>query len=315
MEKPFWLLFFLFIGISGPGFSQGAVEFYESSLEHMNREELDQALLSVDRALEIDSSVPDYYLQRANIFYKLSMYDKTIKDCYSAMRLKNDIPEVYLLRGKVCQVTESFGGAILFFGKAIKYSSDNELLFDAFLNRGKAYYELGKYYDALSDFQSARDINTRSLELLLSMSESFLKINVIDKAHSTLMAAVEIDSSYSPLYEVLGRVAKTKKDYPEAIEAYKKYCELNPGSASAHCMLSEGYLLNGDYEKGMENINIAQSLSPEDPMVFKIKGLIYLRKNEFENGCNNLFRALQLGYLEQYGYDLLDIYLTECEGK
>jgi hypothetical protein len=28
-----------------------------------------------------------------------------------------------------------------------------------------------------------------------------------------------------------------------------------------------------------------------------------------------MFKAFQLGYLERYGYDTLDIYLRKCEGK
>jgi len=112
-----------------------------------------------------------------------------------------------------------------------------------------------------------------------------------------------------------GRIAMEDRDYPGAINAYGKYCELEPNTGSAYNMLGEAYLMNKDYENSMNALKIAQSLTPNDPMIYKLKGLVYLEQDDHENGCNTLFRAFQLGYLEQYGYDLLDIYLEKCESQ
>lgn len=315
VKRTNWILVFLFISLSNFVFPQNADDLFISGQEYLIRGEYEKALLSIDHVLAIDSSITDYYLLRANIYFKMKVYDKTIRDCYTILKLRSDIPEVYILRGKVCQVTESYGGAILFFGKAIKYSSENESLFEAFLNRGKAYFELRKYYDAKNDFISAYEINQNSLDLLLSMSENYLMINDNKNAFSTLSIAIEIDSLYPPSYALLGSIAINNKNYSEAIIAYKKYCELIPEMAMAYNMLGETYLLNKEYENAMNTINISQSISPNDPMIFKIKGLIYVEQKEYDKGCNNLFRALQLGYLEQYGYDLLEVYLNECEDQ
>ncbi len=313
--KAYWVPVFILFSLSRCAFSQNADEFYISSQDFVEKGELKLALRSIDRALSIDSSIADYYLQRANIHFQMELYDQTIKDCYKALKLKNDNPDIYILRGKVCQITQSYGGAILFFGKAIKYSSENDILFEAFLNRGKAYYELRKYLDAKNDYASAYDIDPESIDLLVSMSENYLKINDKSNALSNLKAAIEIDSSYSPAYELLGRIAIVDQDYPEAILAYRKYCNLQQETASAYNKLGEAYLLNGEYENAMSSLNKSQSLSPVDPMIFKLKGLVYIKQQNHELGCNNLFRAMQLGYLEQYGYDLLDIYLNECEDQ
>jgi tetratricopeptide (TPR) repeat protein len=299
--------------ISPFAYSQYAEEFYAASQDLVEKGEYQLALGSIDKALAIDSSKVNYYLLRANIHFKLEQYDKTIKDCYRAIKLKNDIPEIYILRGKVCQVTESYGGAILFFGKAIKYSSENDILFDAFLNRGKAYFKLKKFSEAKSDFISAYDINPESVDLLVSMSENYLRLKDKDNALSNLRTAIEIDPSYPPAYELLGRIAIDDKEYQEAIIVYNKYCDLLPESASAHNKLGEAYLLNAEYDNAMNTLNMSQTLKPEDPMIFKLKGQVYIKMMEQELGCNNLFRAMQMGYLEQYGFDLLDIYLDECE--
>ena len=105
--------------------------------------------------------------------------------------------------------------------------------------------------------------------------------------------------------EILGRIAMKSNDYPEAIEAYVRYCELRATESTACNLLADAYFKNEDYENALNTLRKSQSLAPDNPMIYKIKGLIYIRQNQNEKGCNNLFRALQLGYLEQYGYDLL----------
>lgn len=106
--------------------------------EHYEQAKYDLALETVNLVIALDSSKADYYLLRANICFKLQLYKEAINDCYKTLRIQPQLPEVYLLRGKLCVVTKSYGGAILFYGKAIQFSSSNDILFQAFLNRGAA---------------------------------------------------------------------------------------------------------------------------------------------------------------------------------
>ena len=294
-------------------FTQEAEQNYRSCLTYYEKGAYQQALHTINKALEIDSSKAEYFLQRANIHYNLGSYDNTIKDCYATLRLRPDVPEVYLLRGKVCIVTKSYGPAILFFGKVLKYTNEGTLRFEAYLNRGKAFSMLNRYEDALADFNEAYTIDNSSLELLLPLSETYLDLKKPDQAIQILNNAIAQNPDYAPVYELLGRIAYENHDFPKAVSAYEEYAILNPNSAEACNTLAGLYLQMNEFVKAFGALDKALTIDPLEPNAYKIKGMIYIAQGDNEKGCNTLFRAMQLGYFEKYSYDLLDIYRSTCE--
>ncbi len=311
--KTYFLVTIVFLLVINRGWGQEAEQHYLSSLEYSEKGAYQQSLHIINKAIAIDSTQTKYFLHRAKVQYFLGSYDNTIKDCYTTLNLKPNLPEVYFLRGKVCVVTESYGPAILFFGKTLKYANTDDLRFDAFLNRGNAYFAIRRYTDALSDFNEAYAIDNSSLEVLLPLSETYLYLKKPDQAIQILNKAIEQNPEYARSYELLGKIAYQKNDFPMAISAFEKYSVLNPKEVNAHNFLADLYLQIQDYEKAMSSLNNSLTIDPLEPNAYKIKGLIYLDQGEEEKGCNTLFRAIQLGYFEKYGYDLLDIYIEKCE--
>ncbi|MBN1597052.1 MAG: tetratricopeptide repeat protein [Bacteroidales bacterium] len=293
--------------------SQSADDLYRKSINYFNLKQYTQALYTINKAMEGDSLHADYYLQRARIQFELGNYDEAIRDCYSILKIKPNQPEVYLLRGHVCMVTESYGGALLFYGKAIKFTDKNNLLFEAFFNRGKAYMELKKYYDAQSDFLSAYEIDSESPELLVALASSYFYMGRTDEALKNLNRAIGIDNENSEARYLIGKIAEKQGDYPLAIDSYEKYLELEPMDADVYNRLADVLYKNNDPTHAISALGKSIELVPANPESYKILGLIYISLKEKEKGCNSLFRAMQLGYLEKYGYDLLDTYLEQCE--
>ncbi len=285
---------------------------YQLSRELLDQEKFTEALQVINRVLAEDSSRAEYILVRANCYFGLGQYEKTINDCYTILRMEPNMAEVYMLRGKVCNITQSYGGAILFFGKAIQYSSENSLLFEAFFNRGLAYFELGKFVDARASFEAAYDIDPMQSKLLLALAETYLKLYETAKATEMAMEVVENEPENPGAYAILGKIASQKKDFPQAKIAFERYAELQP-SPDAYNQLAQVYFETDEYTEALGILNKSIALDPKNPVPYKLKGIIYVEQGSKEVGCDHLFQALQLGYLEKYGYDLLDIYLKLCE--
>ena len=218
-----------------------------------------------------------------------------------------------MLRGEVCMVTQSYGGAILFFGKAINGTSDNAILCQAFVNRGNAYFNLGKFSDAQNDFMSAYAIDPNSRDVLFPLSRTYVHMNKTEQALNMLDKIIKGDPQYAPAYNLLGSIERDKGEFEKAIDAYNTYLTLNPKSGETYINLAEVFLKMNKYDLALLNANKALTFLPDEPQVFKIKSEIYFGQGLNDEGCDNLFRAFQLGYIEKYGYEALDEYLSKCE--
>ena len=293
--------------------AQEADKFYRESLTYISQGAYQQALHSVGKAIAMDSTKDAYFLLRAQIQYELGNYDGTIKDCYTTLRLSPDKPEVYILRGQVCMVTKSYGPAILFYGKAMKYATGDDLRFEAYVNRGKAFLAIQRLEEALADFNLAFAIDNSALDALIPLADCYLRMEKFDLAVETLNKALTQDAKSAPAHKLLGKVYFENGDYSNAISATENYITLKPEEISSHNFLAELYLHEHDFENAQKSLNNSLILDPLEPKAYKIRGLIFIEEGDTEKGCNTLFRAMQLGYFEKYGYDLLDIYRQKCE--
>jgi predicted Zn-dependent protease len=124
-------------------------------------------------------------------------------------------------------VTESYGGAILFFGKALKYCDNSALQFDIFLNRGKAYYALNRYLDAYNDYQAAYAIDQHSIDVLMALAETNLKLNKINDAMVTINQIIASNPDHAEAYDLLGQIAIKTNNMSERSKRYEKYTSLN----------------------------------------------------------------------------------------
>ena len=293
--------------------SQTPNELYQLSVEQTNDGKYTDALVSIKKAILNDSINADYYLQRATIYFNLTKYDDAVKDCYSSLKIEPDKPQVYYLRGQICLVTESYGGSILFFGKTIKFAKNNDLICSAHLNRGKAYFALGKISEAHDEYLAASEINPKAPEILIPLAESYFRLKNSEEALATLSKATSLQPDNPQIYELLGRILIENKDYTKAIEAINKFCSLKPNNAKAYNLLAQTYYEMKEFSDAIVAVNHAITLDPGDPLNYKIKGSVLLEKGQTDEGCNCLFKAMQMGYLEKCSYDLLDYYQQKCE--
>jgi tetratricopeptide (TPR) repeat protein len=295
--------------------AQSSDDLYKFSKSQMDKGSYLQALSYINQGIKIDSSKADYFLLRANIEFNLTKYDASIKDCYEALNREPDKPDVYYLRGRLCQVTKSYGGSILFFGKALKFTKDEKLMFNSYLNRGLSFYEMGKYNEACNDFLQAKMINRNDVNLLFPLAQVNYKLAKSKDALIILDTIISLNPNFGKAYELKGTIARENGNFAEAVTAIEQYSKVNPNDPKAFNSLAETYLDMKAFDKAIYNVNSAIKLEPTNPNSFKIKGMIYLAMDQTEEGCNNLFKAMQLGYLENYSYDILNLYTKKCESE
>jgi tetratricopeptide (TPR) repeat protein len=293
--------------------AQESETFYKQSLEQYTLGNYPQALEMINRAISIDSMKADYRIHRASIYYSQEKYDLVIRDCYAAGEYSANDARIYLLRGKVCMATKSYGGAIVLLGKAIKNTTDVKLLSEAYFQRGNAYFEMAQYREAIEDFKSAGQFGEKSVDLLMAQANTYFRLKQFDNALNLIKEILSTKPDFAGAYELTGKIYLEMNEFSAAIEAFEKNTQLRPNDFSAFNLLAGAFLNNQDFDNALINIRKSIAIDPSEPYAHKLSGLIFLKQGDVDKGCNALFKAMMLGYLEKYNYDLLDFYIQNCE--
>jgi TolB-like protein/DNA-binding winged helix-turn-helix (wHTH) protein/Flp pilus assembly protein TadD len=137
-------------------------------------------------------------------------------------------------------------------------------------------------------------------------------------AENAYRQALEIDSSFAKAWAGLAGVyfvqAAERASAPQALlaklrDAVDEALRLDPQLAEAHIRLSGYSLLTGDEARYEEEIRIAATLAPEDPVVLGVLALNAAGKHELMRAIDLQSRAVALDPLSLVGHVNLGAYL------
>ncbi|HXF43680.1 MAG TPA: TonB family protein [Pyrinomonadaceae bacterium] len=102
---------------------------------------------------------PDYtfYQKRADTSLSKGEAEAALADYNKALELKNDVPDLYLARGRAYFSMKSYDLSVKDFDKAIELAPKTAV---AFLSRGRSYEQLGQKDKALADYKKAVELDS-----------------------------------------------------------------------------------------------------------------------------------------------------------
>ncbi len=139
----------------------------------------------------------NYLRLKKKIAESLNVLDMALEKCDSAEKLI----KILYLRGDVYLDDKRYDESITCYSLIIDLKPHDI----AYNNRGVSYWELGKYQQALADYESAIKINPKSKIALYGAGEIHLRSNDVSKAIECFNRAIEIDAAYQNAKEGLER--------------------------------------------------------------------------------------------------------------
>lgn len=116
--------------------------------------ELNEALDSLNRALELDNSLAEAFRERGRVNTLLERFEAAQRDLDAALELEETAMTLFC-RGNLAAAQGEFGDAISDYTKAISLESS---LAEAFANRGLCYLQQGLEEEAERDFLRAQQL-------------------------------------------------------------------------------------------------------------------------------------------------------------
>ncbi|HEY0545209.1 MAG TPA: tetratricopeptide repeat protein [Pyrinomonadaceae bacterium] len=182
------------------------------------------SLQHFDKAIALDPNFASAELARANASPTAKEFFDHLK---KAVTLSGKASE-----GEKLQILANEAGAN---GEVAKQKEYLDKLVAAYPNDERAQFQLGGYYFGQQDYSQA--------------IEHYKK-------------ATELNSSYSPVYNILGYAYRQNNDFANAEQAFKKYIELIPNDPNPYDSYAELLLKMGKYEDAITQYRKALSIDP-----------------------------------------------------
>lgn len=140
----------------------------------------------------------------------------------------------------------------------------------------------------------------------VTLAETFLAINFLisdneekfmnrDKARRSIEKALDLDDSFAEAFISKGNlVGKFDWDWNKMKEMAETGLKLEPSNANAHIILSNYYVIKGNYKKALAEALKAEELDPLNSWVGCLVGERYYIAEEFEKSIEKYNRVIEL---------------------
>ena len=169
-------------------------------------------------------------------------------------------------------------------------------------NRGNAYITLGRYQQAINDYDAAIRIDPRFAKAYVNRGVALTYIHEYKKALHDFNTALDLDIQDSSVYFNRGNVFKALGFYERALEDYTKALSLNPENVDAYNNRGTTYLKLIKLEMAIEDFTNAITLDPENEMAHANRGLAYEKQGAYERAIKDYQISAQLGNKQAQEY-------------
>jgi TolB-like protein len=126
------------------------------------------------------------------------------------------------------------------------------------------------------------------------------------KAEAAVERAIEIDSTYSEVNQLMGGIRTwTNWDWIGGEAFYRKAIKLNPQNADAHSSFSHLLSVTGRCDEAMKHIAIALDLDPMNSMILSFYGVDLMFVRRYEDAVKAFQKALDLDPSQGLGINII----------
>ncbi|MEG4226852.1 tetratricopeptide repeat protein [Microcoleus sp. N9_B2] len=217
----------------------------------------DQALISINRSIEIESQKSNYHVVKSNILDNLARYEEALVSINKAIEIDSENPNYYAFSNNILHKLGRYKEALASINKAIEIDPKN------------------------SNYHS---INSISLRLLKRYNDAFISCE----------EAIKINCKNYELYNEKGLILSLTGDYSSAIDSCDRAIQL--GGNQSILLVNKGIVLSraGEYSQAMNLFDGVIREDPENEEGYYGKACCYARQGDTERAIAALQQAIQI---------------------
>ena len=174
---------------------------------------------------------------------------------------------------------------------------------DVLLAQALAYYQCGRYREALESGRGAAATGTTDLRLFLCLGWSYLNTGIPVDAEGWMRKATEVAPDDWTAHAGLAAALQAQCRYGEAACSYERALELNPSSADCAISLGRCRIKQGDNAGAEANFRRAIALEPTKARARIDLGVLLANLDRYSDSLEMLERAVSVAATDEEGAD------------
>ncbi|MGA1791007.1 MAG: tetratricopeptide repeat protein [bacterium] len=253
--------------------------YYNVSLVYQKKEKIEDAIVAVKKAIELD---PDYaeswnhlgnlYLAQNNIQEAAAQFQKALELDPRHVTAHNNLGLVYSQRGETDKAIEQFN-------EAVQLDTNSA---EAHNNLGSLYLGQGRTDQAMLHLEKALAIRPDYKKAIINLGMLYLRLNDLQRAEELFLKALEIDSNFAEAHSQIGYLYLLKQEFDKALSSFQQMLSLQPEDPKAHYYLGMAYQALEQKEAAIKEWQKTLELQPEMPGAHLNLGNVYFEMGDFE---------------------------------
>ena len=256
-----------------------------------NLKRYDEALESYDRTLELDANYQLAWANRGSVLSNLKRYDEALASLDRALELDANYQWAWANRGYVLYKLERYDEALASLDRALELDANDDW---DWANRGNVLSNLKRYDEALASYDCALALNANYQWAWANRGDVLYKLERYDEALASFDRAIELDPNYHSDWANRGNVLSNLKRYDEALASYDRALELDANNLSAWAL--RGYVLSNlkRYDKALVSYDRALELDANNQWAWTLRGDLLSNLERYDEALASYDRALEL---------------------
>jgi tetratricopeptide (TPR) repeat protein len=227
---------------------------------YLKKDRIEDAIHEYEAALEIDPDNAKVHNNLGNAYTKRGRLNDAISQYMRSVELEPDFTEAYKnLANAYCE-QEKFGQAAAQLKQALILEPQDPNLYKQL---GDVYNRMGDYEKGISQYKKALDIKRDFAEAHYGLALCYNKLDLFDDEIQAYKRALAIKPDMTAALANLGNAYFKKQNYDAAIEQYKKAVQITPGDNTIHYNLGAAYSNKGQYEQAVAEYGKAVEIDPK----------------------------------------------------
>ncbi|XZE22162.1 tetratricopeptide repeat protein [Pirellulaceae bacterium SH449] len=240
--------------------------------------------------LEIDPRHPESRAMLAAYLFAKGKLDEGISQLDRAIATTPKMAALYFLKGYALEKKGLHREAVDYFTKAIEI---NDQIPGYFCRRAISLGNAGDFRAALRDVDAAESIMPTYFDVASARAMITQKQKGYGHSGQTIAVGLQSNPQSADLWQGKGFNHYSNRQYSQAIDAFQKALEINPGYGEAHMGIGMVCIQQGKLDEALIHLNRATRHKEHLGRAYFEKSLVYIAKKDYESAKMELDNAIK----------------------